>query len=267
MLDLTASEYRHLLLTLSDRESGSARQWLLLELAAGLPVAALSRRVWLLRFMPTPALSLFSLPVVRQLYAAPRASIRTACLRGCDDAFLLLTAAIALLAGFGRLPASQQFVVWLLLIGGVFFKLWRRLREPLPPVPEITGEEAVPGAEAALGLRGLLLARGLAPAEVAVLLAGWQTQPQAALPRLLAALPQLRPPAPLRRDLILFELTAWTAVMWPATWLLGWLWGWLGVIVLACGLSWAIHHRLRQPGLIALTGLLMFALAKLLHWI
>jgi len=55
--------------------------------------------------------------------------------------------------------------------------------------------------------------------------------------------------------------------MWPATWLLGWRWGWLGVIVLACGLSWAIHHRLRQPALIALAGLLTFALAKLLHWI
>jgi hypothetical protein len=264
---LTAAEHRQLLLLLSDRESGSARQWLLLELAAVLPAQMASRRIRFMGLLPTALMTALSLPVVRQLYARRNADLTFALVRGCDDAFLLLVATTAFLAGFQRLPASQQFLAWLLLIGGLLFKTWRRMREPVPLIAEPDGEESLPGAEAALGMRSLLLARGLPDSQVTGLLERWRSAPESVLPQLLATLPELSVPPALKRDLILLELAGWAMVLWPATWILGWHWGWLAVLVLSGGLSWLIHQRLRQPGLIALTGLLMFALAKLLHWI
>lgn len=264
---LTTAEQRHFLLVQSDRESGSPRQWLLLELAAAIAPAPLTRRSRLLACLPALWLSIFMVPAGQKLYAALRSACTQALLRGMDDAFLLLTAIIALLAGFGRLPASQQFAVWLLLIGGLVFKSWRHLRLPTLPAPESSGEETVPGAEAALGLQGLLLARGGAAAETAALLQRWKHDPANTLPELLIHLPELAPPAPTRRHRLLLEIAGWTAVLWPATCFLAYRWGWLGVIVLCCGLSGLLHHRWRQAGLIALTALLMFALARLIHWV
>ena len=118
----------------------------------------------------------------------------------CDA---MLEDARTLLAGFDRLPASRQFMAWLLLLLGGAIKYWRvRQRYPKLEPLEVSGEEILPGAEAALGLQGLLLAHGIAPRDAHALLARLRTDPQAHLPELTAALPALQPPTPQRRDFL-----------------------------------------------------------------
>lgn len=269
---LERSEAAALLRALSDLESGSPRQWLLLEMAAALGPAQASRRsrclAWLAGKVGIAAL----LPVLRHLhwpgytlYQQPARALGRCARQTLDDAALLLMACSALLAGFDRLPASRQFVACLLLLVGGVIKYWRVRRAHPPRLDTGAEEESLPGAEAALGLQGLLLARGVPPHVCAQRLAELRSQFDAALPRLIAHLPELLPPQPARQEFTRTALACWTLAILPALWLNGWQWGWLLTLLWLLGLAWLAHRR--RAFLLLLGGLALasFALARIAH--
>lgn len=265
------TEIAALLRALSDFESGSPRQWLFLELASLYPPPThkhfYSR--YLRRFGPTLCshwLAQRSMPAMA-LYQSKHQHLLGIIKQNINDASLLLAGSLALLAGFGRLPASMQFVCWLLWIGGGCYKLWRWLRQPAPHAHEVSGEEALPGTEAALGLQSLLLARGLSPSQAGALLQQVQNNIDMALPALLNILPELEPPPLLRHHQTWAILLSWSLVLLPAPWLLGWTWGWLSVIALLAFLSGYLHRRPLAPALIILTSLFCYGLARFVHWL
>ncbi len=273
LTQLSPTESAALLRSLSDLESGSPRQWLLLEIAATLGPGKASRRTQLITFLARglgiaillPLLESLRLPGVR-IYREPAAALGQCARQAIDDAALLLASFSALLAGFDRLPASRQFAAWLLLLIGGAIKYWRvRQRYPKPEPLEISGEEILPGAEAALGLQGLLLAHGIAPRDAHALLARLRTDPQAHLPELTAALPALQPPAPQRRDFLRATLAGWCLTILPALWLNGWQWGWIGAVLWAAALCWIAHRRKTFVLLLAATTLASFGLARIAH--
>ena len=272
---LSPAESAALLRELSDLESGSPRQWLLLEIAATLGPGETSRRTRLIAFLARgfgiaallPLLERLRLPGV-SLYRERAAALGRYARQAIDDAALLLASFSALLAGFDRLPASRQFMAWLLLLIGGAIKLWRiRRRHPKPEPLEVSGEEVLPGAEAALGLQGLLLAHGIAPRDALALLAGLRADPQSQIPVLVAALPALQPPAPARGDLLRAALAGWSLTILPALWLNGWQWGWIGAVLWAAALCWIAHHRKTFILLLTATTLTSFGLARIAHFL
>lgn len=269
---LSPAESAALLRALSDLESGSPRQWLLLEIAATLGPAQNTRRVRVLAWIANglgiapllPALYHLRLPGI-QLYQQPASALGRCARQALDDAALLLVAFSALLAGFDRLPASRQFVACLLLLVGGAIKCWRVYKQHPNSANTSPIEETLPGAEAALGLQGLLLAQGNSPAETLQLLSGLRAKPDTALPQLTSALPELLPPAPARHEFIRAALASWTLTILPALWLNGWKWGWLIVIFWVSGLAWAAHRRNTFVVLLAGLALTSFALARIAH--
>ncbi len=270
---LSPPEQAALLRALSDLESGSPRQWLLLEIAATLGpaqaslrtrVAALAAR-WLGIAVLLPLLEHWQMPGI-QLYQANALLLGRTARRMIDDAALLLVSFTALLAGFDRLPASRQFVAWLLLLLGGAIKYWRvRKQHPLVPEPEITGEEALPGAEAALGLQGMLLTQGQTLAQAQDLLATLRTSPDQALPQLSRILPQLIPPRPIRRDFLWAAMAGWCLTIIPALWLNGWQWGWIVVVLWTMTLAWLTHRSRTFPALILALAVCAYLLARIAH--
>lgn len=271
---LSAAESSALLRELSDIESGSPRQWLLLEAAAACGAAASSRRVRLLGSLAraigiAPLLPLWRrlhLPAI-ELYLQPATKLGRCARQALDDASLLLVALCALLAGFDRLPASRQFVVCLLLLLGGVIKAWRIYRQFSADGEMALLEETLPGAEAALGLQGLLLARGSSPAETRSLLLEWRSAPESGLSGLLAALPELAPPAPRCHEYVWAALAAWTLALLPALWLNRWQWGWLLALLWVVGLAWLAHRRRTFILLLPGVALASFLLARIAHLI
>ena len=271
MLPFTSADKNHLLNALSDRESGSVRQWFFLELAAQEEKGARSKRVhcwlWLLALLG-PALLTPSL-IRRGLTGAqlfqPAAGFRFQLLRqSLNDALLLGVSLMALLAGFDRLTASQQFALWLLAIGGAAWQIWRTRQ---PPPPDESND--LPGAEASLGLYGVLIAKGLTPDLAQQLITEIRLSRGSQLSALLRHLPELSVPAA-SRHMRFFKVSAWFAALLPGTWLLGLLhasWGWIACCLLMICASWLINRQWQTPALISLASLLVYALAKLVHWL
>lgn len=264
---LSLPEQSALLRALSDLESGSPRQWLLLEIAATLGPAQASQRTrmvaklvgWLGTAVLLPLLAHWQLPGVA-IYRNNARLLGHCARRAMDDASLLLLSLTALLAGFDRLPASRQFLAWLLLLLGGAVKYWRvRKQHPTLPEPEISGEELLPGAEAALGLQGLLLVRGVAPAEAKTLCTTLN------LPALTSALPELLPPAPESRDFLRAALAGWIVAILPALWLNGWQWGWIVSVLWVAGLGWLAHRRKTFLALLLGLTICAYALARIAH--
>lgn len=270
---LSRPEQAHLLRALSDLESGSPRQWLLLEIAAALGSAQHSRRTRLLARLAGWLGIAPLLPVLNSLQQVgldiyrDQARMQGQILRqGFDDAALLLACLSALMAGFDLLPASSQFAAWLLLLLGGAIKLWRARRHyPPAPTTAVTGEEVLPGAEAALGLHGLLMSKDIATRQASELLAELVRDPQAGLPPLVAALPELTPPAPSQRELRRATLAGWLLPIVPALWLNGWNWGWLLSICWVLSLAWLLHRNRKFLLLIAGISALTWLLARLAH--
>ncbi|MBS1155814.1 MAG: hypothetical protein H6R07_1738 [Proteobacteria bacterium] len=270
---LSPPEQAALLRALSDLESGSPRQWLLLEIAATLGPAQASRRTqvaalvarWLGTAVLLPLLERWQLPGIEPYQN--NAQLLGRCARqALDDASLLLVSLTALLAGFDRLPASRQFAAWLLLLIGGAIKYWRVHRHhPIIAAPENTGEETLPGAEAALGLHGLLLARGAEAAQARALLANLRAAPRTQLAPIATALPELLPPPPERRDFLRAALAGWCGAILPALWLNGWQWGWVVTVLWAMGLAWFAHRSRTFPALILALTVSAYLLARIAH--
>jgi hypothetical protein len=67
-----------------------------------------------------------------------------------------------------------------------------------------------------------------------------------------------------------FKVSAWFAALLPGTWLLGLLhasWGWIACCLLMICASWLINRQWQTPALITLASVLVYALAKLVHWL
>ena len=274
LLPLTAPEQAALLRALSDLESGSPRQWFLLEVAASLGAAQASRRtVWAARLARAlgvatlmPLWLRWQVPGLALYQANARALGHTA-RQVVDDAALLLACGSALLAGFDSLPASRQFAAWLLLLLGGAVKTWRIYKaHPLVEAPEVTGEEALPGAESALGLQGMLLARGVLASAALSLLAQLRVTPNSALPALVAALPELQPPPAARSEFLRAAVYPWSLAIAPALWLNAWQWGWIMVLLWLAALAWLAHGRKSFVALLLGASLLSFALARVAHF-
>lgn len=270
---LSLPEQAALLRALSDLESGSPRQWLLLEIAATLGPAQASARTqvaafaarWLGIAVLLPLLQRWQLPGIAP-YQTNAQLLGRAARQALDDAALLLVSLTALLAGFDRLPASRQFAAWLLLLIGGAIKYWREHhRHPVIAAPEISGEESLPGAEAALGLHGLLLARGAEPVEANSLLANLRAAPHARLAPITRALPELQPPLPERRDFLRVALACWCMAILPALWLNGWQWGWIVTVLWAMALAWFAHRSRPFPALILALTVCAYVLARIAH--
>lgn len=272
LVPLSSAEQAWLLRALSDLESGAPRQWLFLEIAATLGPAQASRRARLLALAARvvgiapllPILERLHLPCMA-IYQRNALALGRSARQSFDDAALLLVAFTALLAGFDRLPATRQFVACLLLLIGGVIKYWRVRRRHTPEKQAQPEEEHLPGAEAALGLQGLLLARGTSPAEVISLLSGLRNALPSTLPRLVAALPELLPEHPLRHEFVRATLAGWILALLPALWLDGWKWSWLLVILWIAGLAWFFHRRGTFVGLVLGLALASFALARIAH--
>ncbi|MBE9611014.1 hypothetical protein [Chitinilyticum piscinae] len=199
-MPLKPAELAALLTGLSDQESGGARQWFWLELANAQPPAQATPRVrrllLVLRLLGPSRL----LPLLQQLgtpclalYQAGYQSRIERWKSVLTDTLLGIGCVLAIAAGFGWQPASVQFALWLVCIGALLLAAWRSWRAP-HAAAEFPAEEALPGAEASLGLTGMLLARGCAPSSAPRLVALLRSQPEQALPLLVAALPELVAP-------------------------------------------------------------------------
>jgi hypothetical protein len=206
------------------------------------------------------------LPAV-ELYRQPATKLGRCARLALDDASLLLVAFCALLAGFDRLPASRQFVVCLLLLLGGVIKVWRIYRQYPVDAEAVLLEETLPGAEAALGLQGLLLARGSSPADTRSLVLEWRHDSERALPGLLAALPELAPPPPRRHEFVWSTLAGWFVALLPALWLNRWQWGWLLALLWVVALAWLAHRRKTFVLLLPGVALTCFLLARITHLI
>ncbi|WP_028452794.1 hypothetical protein [Chitinilyticum aquatile] len=194
----TPEERAALMRELSDLESGSARQWFWLEAASSLPAPQLSvrtRRIrlllrWLGPGRLLPLLQRAGIPAMA-LYQAAHQSRIERWQSVLNDALLGIGCVLAVCAGFGWLPASSQFAIWLACCGALLLAGWRTWRTPSRPESDFADEEALPGAEASIGLTGMLLARGCPAATAPVLVQMLRSKPDAALPLLVAALPEL----------------------------------------------------------------------------
>ncbi len=271
MQPFTPSEKYALLCTLSDQESGSVRQWFFLELAALEAKGPRSKRVrywifllaWLGPALLAPSLIQRGLQGAALYLPASRHRFQLIS-QSLNDALLLGVSLLALLAGFNRLTASMQFALWLLAITGAAWQIWRtRIRPPA----EI--ENTLPGAEASLGLYGILIAKEIEPALAQSLITGLRQDIKTHLTALQSQLPELAPPS-ISRHAKAYKASSWLIPLIPSAWLLGILpnaWGWLICSLLMIALSYLINRQWQTPALVALSGLCVYALAKLAHWL
>lgn len=265
---------RELALQLSDLEAGSPRQWYWLEIAAVQAQAPARRRahpgLWLLRHagiaLLWPWLRRAGLPGLA-LYERGIAPLWQRHAQLVADGAMLCTALPALLAGFARLPATQAFLAWLLMLGGLVWHV-ARTKAPSRPTTDGDGEaDEQPGPEDSVGLTGQLLAAGTSPSDALALIAALRARPDSAWASLLPRLPALAPVpagAGLRRML---NALGWLIGSLPAVLLLSWLPSpfALPVAAIACAL---LTWRCKGPtvgALIVLAALLAYACGRLGH--
>ncbi|WP_148717022.1 hypothetical protein [Chitinolyticbacter meiyuanensis] len=255
---------------LSDLEAGTTRQWYWLELSQQHP-AALSRRVrtlaWLLR-RGGPALAW---PWLRgrlagtALYATPGETLWRRLAQVRQDALLAVLCSGALLAGFERLAATQAFAAWCIAGIGALWQAWRV--PAVPPPPELDDDsEILPGPESSLGLAGMLMGRGLSPQAAMTLVASLRQRQDAAVPALLAAMPELAPPPPTAALQRWLRAGQWLFATLPVALVAGVLpspWG------MALGAAWgtllAARNGRSTALLVALAALIAYALGRLGH--
>ncbi|MDW5418066.1 hypothetical protein R6242_15985 [Iodobacter sp. CM08] len=266
----SSSDKSAIYLALSDHESGSPRQWYFLELAALEAKGPYSKRArwWiflLARLGPallTPALIKRGLSGAALYQSAAQHRYQLIC-QSLNDTILLNVSLLALLAGFERLTASQQFALWLLAISGASWQIWRTRATYIEPAAH-----NLPGAEASLGLYGLLIAKGLEPTFATQLLKGLRQQPAQASTQLQKHLPELIPPIGSRHAKSL-KACSWLIPLLPCTWLLGLLatsWGWMICCLLLIAASYPVNRQWQTPALIGLATVCVYALARLVHW-
>jgi hypothetical protein len=266
----SSSDKAAIYLALSDHESGSPRQWYFLELAALEAKEPRSKRArfWiflLAKWGPAllaPALIKRGLSGAA-LYQSAAQHRYQIIHQSLSDTILLNVSLLALLAGFERLRASLQFALCLLAIGGASWQIWRTRATYIEPAPH-----NLPGAEASLGLYGLLIAKGLEPPLATQLLDNLRQHPAQALSQLQKNLPELTPPTG-SRHAKLFKASCWLIPLLPCTWLLGLLpvsWGWIICCLLLIAASYLINRQWQTPALVGLAAVCVYALARLVHW-
>ncbi|SMC29785.1 hypothetical protein SAMN02745857_04126 [Andreprevotia lacus DSM 23236] len=264
---------RALALQLSDLEAGTPRQWYWLEIAAVQAQSPARRHagLWLLRHagiaLLWPWLHRAGLPGLA-LYERSIAPLWQRHAQLLADGAMLCTALPALLAGFARLPATQAFLAWLLMLGGL---VWHVVRTKAPQRPaadrDDTETDEQPGPEDSVGLTGQLLAAGTSPGEALALIAALRARPDSAWASLLPRLPALAPPPPRARTRRMLNGLGWLAGSLPGTLLISWLPSpfALPVATTACAL---LTWRAKGPAggaLIVLTALLAYACGRLGH--
>lgn len=154
---------------LADRDAGSARQWLWLELAAvsppQWPLAPLDRLAMLLaRWLGVATIADWLQArglAGMSLYRSPSLSKAALARDAGRDGVLLLGCLALLLLGLATLPAGRGvWLGWALFAGSLAWggDAWQRARRQPPAIVE--GAD-LPGPEAVLGLSGQLVSRGL----------------------------------------------------------------------------------------------------------
>ena len=266
-------------LTLSDLESGTARQWYWLEIAALYPAnppSPASRRVSarLRRFGPLLCWSSLLKSGLQGtgLYAPPMQLLQRRTRQVMQDAALFSAVIPMLLAGFGRLPATVAFTLWLgVFLGPVWLALNILRKTPAPIAPDPNADEELPdlaGPEDVLGLQAMLVATGIAPRQAGQLISNLHAEPLNALPMLLSLLPELAPPAPTRREYIFNAIRTWLAVMLPVALAASYL-PLPAALVLGTGwssLAVARAGRRRAAALVVLAALMAWGFGRLSHW-
>ncbi|GGP23397.1 hypothetical protein [Silvimonas iriomotensis] len=271
---------RQVALTLSDLESGTARQWYWLEIAALYPAAAASgtsRFVCRLlrRFGPLLCWSALLKSGVEGtgLYAPQMQLLQRRTRQVLQDAALFTAVIPMLLAGFGRLPATVAFTLWLgVLLGPVWLALNIVRKTPAPVVPDLNGTDELPdraGPEDVVGLQAMLVATGIAPRQAGLLISNLHTEPLTALPMLGSLLPDLVPPPPTRREYILNAIRTWLAVTLPAAVACVYLplVGTLAWCVVWSALAVARAGRRRAALLILVSAVVAYAFGRVSHWL
>ncbi len=276
---LSTAEQGTLIRLLSDLESGSPRQWYWLEIAQKYPASTKSKTTVVMSI----ALNAFGIKACKailhklgikglNLYQTASQQFWALAQHKANDALLFSGCILALLLGFNRLPASQQLAAWCLGLGGAAWQVWRTIRQFTPPttLPE-SDEESTPGAEASLGLQGMLLAAGATPAVSTALVKGIAQDPAGFLAPLLVNLPSLAPdPAPSRAQKIVLSATSWLLIGISSSWIIGHLpafWGGGMVLLLMLAAGWGIHRTVKPVGLLAVSWLACGLLARLTHYI
>ena len=263
---------------LSDLESGSSRQWYWLEIAQRYPASQPNKKTKVLGitlqvFGINGCVAILSILGLKGLKLYCITSQRFWCLaqHKANDALLFSGCVLALLLGFNRLPASQQLAAWCLALGGAAWQIGRVFRQFVPAIEPETDEEISPGAEASLGLQGILLAAGATPAVSSTLVKGIVQDPAGFLAPLLANLPSLAPdPQPSRRQQLVLSALPWLIVGLSSSWLIGHLplfWGTGIALLLMLAMAWGIHRTAKPVLLIAGSWLICGLLAQLAHYI
>jgi hypothetical protein len=266
----SSSDKAAIYLVLSDHESGSPRQWYFLELAALEAKEPRSKRArfWIFLLaklgpaLLTPALIKRGLNGAILYQNAAQHRYQLIC-QSLNDAILLNVSLLALLAGFERLTASLQFSLWLLAIGGAGWQTWRARATFIEPAPH-----NLPGAEASLGLYGLLIAKGLAPTLATQLLHDLRKQSAHAIASLQKHLPELIPPTGSRHAKS-FKACSWLIPLLPCAWLLGLLpadRGWMICCLLLIAATYLVNRQWQTPALVGLAAVCVYALARLVYW-
>lgn len=278
-LQLSEAEQGDLIRQISDLESGHPRQWYWLEIAQTLPPAQRSRRTKLIGI----ALRAFGIkpfsPILfksnlkgRQLYQQTATQLLAFGRHKLNDALLFSGSLLAIMAGFGLLPASLQFAAWCLALGGALWQIVRQLKSK-PSQSQQTNPETrpeLPGAESSLGLPAILLASGLSSALALSLVKGIKHDPAAFIEPLLLNYPALRPEA--EADLwVKLCITSgnWLGLGLINSWLIGLFpshWGTLCAGLLMLGIAARINP-IKQSMVILGTWLGVFLLASLAHYL
>ncbi|WP_027469436.1 hypothetical protein [Deefgea rivuli] len=275
---LSLTEQGTIMRLLSDLESGSSRQWYWLEIAQKYPASEHTKKTKILGI----AMQLFGINACMailarlnlkglNIYHTASQQFWSLAQHKANDALLFSGCVLALLLGFNRLPASQQLAAWCLALGGAAWQVWRTARQFTPPAQPETDEETTPGAEASLGLQGMLLAAGATPAVSIALVKGIAQDPAGFLAPLLANLPSLAPdPQPSRTQRYVLSATPWLIVGLISSWLIGHLpayWGGAIALMLMLAAGWGIHRTPKPVGLLAISWLACGLLARLTHYI
>lgn len=267
-------------LTLSDLESGTARQWYWLEIAALYPAQPASRTTRLVcrliqRFGPLLCWSALLKSGLQGtgLYAPQMQLLQRRTRQVMQDAALFTAVIPMLLAGFGRLPATVAFTLWLgVFLGPVWLAFNIVRKTPAPAVANIDSDEELPdsaGPEDVVGLQAMLVATGIAPRQAGQLINSLHTEPLSALPMLGSLLPELAAPPPGRREYILNAVRTWLAVMLPVALAAAYL-PLIATLVLCVGwsaLAVARAGRRRAAALVILAALIAWGFGRLSHWL
>ncbi len=267
-------------LTLSDMESGTARQWYWLEIAALYPAQPVSRATrcicrLLQRFGPLLCWSALLKSGLQGtgLYAPPMQLLQRRTRQVMQDAALFSAVIPMLLAGFGRLPATVAFTLWLgVFLGPVWLALNIVRKTPAPVVTDPESDEDLPdhaGPEDVVGLQAMLVATGIAPRQAGQLVSSLHSDPVSALPMLGSLLPELAAPPPSRREYILNAIRTWLMVTLPVALAAAYL-PLIATLILCVGwsaLAVARAGRRRAAVLVVVAALLAWGFGRLSHWL